>query len=170
MLFIESLERVILIKTHYYMKWILRFICFCVSIQGFCQGVTFSNPTSVAPAKGYSHAAVIDLGTSRMLVISGQVGLDKQGNVIGKDDIALQTEQVFKNIKAIVEDAGGTMNHLIKLSYFLRDVKQIQSVRDIRNRFINVAQPPASTLVEVSHLFRDDILIEIEATAVIPKR
>ncbi|HVI43603.1 MAG TPA: RidA family protein [Chitinophaga sp.] len=132
--------------------------------------VQLINPSSVAAPRGYSHAAVIDLGTARMIILSGQVALDKQGNLVGKDDMEKQTEQVFANIKSIVEEAGGTMGNIVKLGYYLTDVKQIQAVRKVRDKFINTQQPPASTLVEVSRLFREDVLIEIEATAVIPKK
>jgi 2-iminobutanoate/2-iminopropanoate deaminase len=62
------------------------------------------------------------------------------------------------------------MNDIVKLSYYLKDVSKIQQVRAIRDMYINTQTPPASTLVEVSKLFRDDMLIEIEATAVIPKK
>jgi 2-iminobutanoate/2-iminopropanoate deaminase len=62
------------------------------------------------------------------------------------------------------------MEDVVKLSYFLLDVSQIQKVRDTRDRFINTAKPPASTLVQVGKLFRDDILIEVEATAIIPHK
>ncbi len=53
-----------------------------------------------------------------------------------------------------------------RTSYFLRDVGEITSVRAIRDEYVNTSQPPASTLVEVSGLFRDDALIEIEAVAI----
>ena len=77
--------------------------------------------------------------------------------------------KVFQNIKNILEAAGGNMNHLVKLGYFTTDVSRIQDIRTIRDRFINTKNPPASTLVQVNKLFRDDVLIEIEATAIIPK-
>lgn len=128
------------------------------------------NPNAVATPKGYSHTAQIDLGNATMLLIAGQVPLDKQGNLVGKDDMSKQTEQVFTNIKNIIEEAGGNMNHLAKISIFIRDVSKIQTVRDVRDKFVNIKTPPASTLVEVSKLYRDDVLIEIEATAVIPKK
>jgi 2-iminobutanoate/2-iminopropanoate deaminase len=54
----------------------------------------------------------------------------------------------------------------VKLNYFLRDVSQIALVREIRNEYVDIARPPASTLVEVSGLFRDDVLIEIDAVAI----
>ena len=62
------------------------------------------------------------------------------------------------------------MDNIVKISIYMLDVSQIQTVRDIRNKFINLKNPPASTLVQVGKLFRDDILIEIEATAIIPKK
>ena len=105
-----------------------------------------------------------------MVIMSGQVAFDEKGNLIGPGDYEKQTEQIFNNIKHIVESQGGTMDNVVKLGFFVRDVGQIQKVRAARDRFINTKTPPASTLVEVSKLFRDDVLIEIEATAVIPKK
>jgi len=132
--------------------------------------VTFKNPVTLAAAKGYSQYAQIDIGTGKMIIMAGQVALDKGGNLVGKDDVAKQAEQIFINIKHIVEDAGGNMDDVVKLSYFIKDVSKIQLLRDVRDKFINTKNPPASTLVEVSKLFRDDVLIEIEATAVIPNK
>lgn len=155
------------------MKITFLFLLFCVQVNAFAQDtsiVRFSNPAVVYPGKGYSQKVSVDLGTCIMIVLSGQVAFDKNGNLVGKDDLAKQTEQVFTNIKSIIEDAGGSVNDLIKINYYLLDVNQIQTVRDIRNKYINTKSPPASTLVQVSKLFRDDILIEIEATAIIPKK
>lgn len=154
-------------------KWLLSLSLF-ISIQGFSQThtpmVTFRNPGTVSTPSGYSHVAEIDLGNCTMLLISGQVALDGSGSLIGKNDLAKQTEQVFTNIKNILAASGGTLDHLVKTGIFMRDVSQIQLFREIRNKFINSSNPPTSTLVEVSRLFRDDILIEIEATAIIPKQ
>lgn len=137
----------------------------------FSQGtVQLFNSPAIATPKGYSHAAVVDLGTCKMVIMSGQVAFDQQGNLIGKDDMEKQTEQVFKNIKAIVTESGGTMDDIVKLGYFTTDVSKIGAVRTVRDKFINTKNPPASTLVQVSKLFRDDVLIEIEATAIIPKK
>lgn len=132
--------------------------------------VKFINPASVSSPRGYSHAAVVDLGTCKMLILSGQVALDNKGNLVGKDDFGKQAEQVFQNIKSIVEAAGGKMNDVVKLGFFVRDVSQLQTLRAVRDKFVNVKNPPASTLVQVSKLFRDDILLEVEATVVIAKK
>jgi 2-iminobutanoate/2-iminopropanoate deaminase len=143
------------------------------SLTGFSQTdtsmVKFHNPASVSLPKGYSHSVKIDLGNCSMIIISGQVALDKDGNLIGKNDLAKQTEQVFANIKNIITESGGTMNDLVRIGVYMLDVTQVQAFRDVRNRFINQQTPPTSTLVQVSKLVRDDLLIEIEATAIIPK-
>jgi len=132
--------------------------------------VKFKNPSSVSAVKGYSHSVVVDLGTCDMIVLSGQVPIDKAGNLVGKGDLAKQAEQVFLNIQNILSESGATMDHLIKIGIYMTDVSQIQTLRAVRDKFINVQNPPASTLVQVSKLFRDDVLIEIEATAIIPKK
>lgn len=140
-----------------------------ISVDAKSQTVQFFNPGTIHKPNGYSHAAIVDLGNSKMIILSGQVALDKDGNLVSKSDIAKQTEQVFINIKNAITEIGGSMNQLVKLSYYLLEGQEIQPVRDIRNKFINTSTPPASTLVKVAGLFRDDILIEVEATFIIPK-
>lgn len=130
--------------------------------------VQFINPSEVAKSNGYSQAAVIDLGTSKMMILSGQVPLNTKGDLIGKDNFEQQAEQVFANIQKIVTAAGGKMSDIVKLSYFILDTKNLKTLRAVRDKYVDVQHPPASTLVQVSSLFREDILLEIEATAVIP--
>lgn len=141
-----------------------------VAQSGAAPNVKFRNPEQLVTPKGYTHAVEIDLGNSKMVLISGEVALDKQGNLVGKDDLAKQSEQVFNNIKTVVEDAGGTMDNLVKIGIFLVDLSQLQTFVKVRDRFINAKQRPASTMVQVSRLYRDDLLVEIEATAIIPKK
>ncbi len=145
-----------------------------ISLTSFSQTdnslMKFNNPTSVSKSKGYSHSAEIDLGNCKMVIISGQIALDNNGNLIGKDNLAEQTNQVFTNIKNIIAESGGTMDDLIKIGIYMTDISQVQTIRDVRDKFINQQKPPTSTLVEVSKLVRDELLIEIEATAIIPKK
>ena len=144
-----------------------------ISLAGFSQTdtsiVKFHNSTSVSQPKGYSHSVEIDLGSCKMIIVSGQVALDNEGNLIGKGDLAKQTEQVFTNIMNIITESGGKMDDMVKIDVYMLDVTQVQVFRDVRNKFINQQKPPTSTLVQVSKLFRDDLLIEIEATVIIPK-
>ncbi len=134
------------------------------------QLVEFENPGFLSAPKGYSHIAKIDLGNAWMLIISGQVSLDKEGNLVGKGDFARQTEQVYENIIQIIKTEGGNKDHLIKTGIFILDNANMSTLREVRNKYINIKNPPASTLVQVAKLYRDDLLIEIEATAVIPKK
>lgn len=156
------------------MKHILLIPALLMAVTVFSQTknsiVELVNPASVAAPKGYSQAAVIDLGNSKMVVLSGQVPLDKDGQLVGKGDVGLQARQVFQNIKNIVEEMGGSMNDVVKVTYLLTDVAELAKVREVRDQFINTQKPPASTLAQVSKLYREDVLIEIEATAVIVKK
>lgn len=156
------------------MKKVFLFSLLFLSIKVYSQNepqlVTFENPASVAKPKGYSHATVIDLGNCKMIVMSGEVPFDKQGNLIGAGDMKKQAEQVFRNIKNILTDLGGTMDDVIKIGFYVTDVSQIQAIRVARDQFINLKNPPTSILVEVNKLFRSDVMIEIEATAIIPKK
>ena len=131
--------------------------------------VSFKNPASVATAKGYSHAAVVDLGNCYMIVLSGQVPLDNKGNLVGQNNLEMQAEQVFVNIKHILSDLGGSMDNVIKLGIYMTDVSKLQALRNVRDKFINLKNPPTSTLVQVNRLFRADVMLEIAATAIIPK-
>ncbi len=105
-----------------------------------------------------------------MVIISGQIALDSNGNLIGKNNLAQQAEQVFTNIKNIVAESGGTMNDVVKIGIYMTDITQVQILRVVRDRFFNQQKPPASTLVEVRKLIRDDLLIEVEAIAIIMKK
>jgi 2-iminobutanoate/2-iminopropanoate deaminase len=129
----------------------------------------FENPDFLSPTRGYSHVAKIDMGSAWMIIISGQVPLDTAGNLVGRENFAVQTEFVYARIMQIIRYYGGNKDHLVRTGIFMLDNKNITTLREIRNRHINTNKPPTSTAVVVSSLFRDDILIEIEATAVIPK-
>ncbi|NML41355.1 RidA family protein [Chitinophaga sp. G-6-1-13] len=130
--------------------------------------VQFINPPEVVKPNGYSQAAVINLGSNKMLILSGQVPQNVKGELVGKDNFEQQAEQVFANIQKIIEAAGGKMSDIVKLSYFILDTKNLKTLRTVRDKYVDVQHPPASTLVQVSKLFRDDVLLEVEATAVIP--
>jgi 2-iminobutanoate/2-iminopropanoate deaminase len=156
------------------MKTAVLLLLFSACISCFSQTKTsitkFKNPSSIATPKGYSHAAIVDLGNCEMIILSGQVPFDQKGDLVGAGDVSKQTEQVFLNIKNIMSEVGGAMENVIKIGVFMRDVSHIQNFRDVRDKFIDSKNPPTSTLIEVNKLFREDVLIEIEATAIIPKR
>jgi enamine deaminase RidA (YjgF/YER057c/UK114 family) len=86
---------------------------------------------------------------------------------VGRGDFQAQVKQVFENLKARLEEGGASFKDVVKLNYYLTDASGVQAVRDIRNNYINTENPPASTLVVVKQLVREEYLIEVEAIAVV---
>jgi reactive intermediate/imine deaminase len=124
----------------------------------------FLSPDTLPRPFGYSH--VVDAPASRIVYVSGQVPLDAAGNLVGEGDFAAQVRQVFENLSAALAAADAAWSDVVKLDYFVRDVGEVAALRAIRDEYVNTERPPASTLVEVSRLFRDDVLVEIQAVAV----
>ena len=124
----------------------------------------FLTPPTLSPPFGYSHVVEAPAGT--IVYISGQVPLDADGQLVGEGDFEAQTRQVFENLTRALEAADATWSDVVKLDYFLRDVGQIAIVRTIRDEYVDTTNPPASTLVEVSGLFRPEVLVEVQATAI----
>ncbi|HYX77560.1 MAG TPA: RidA family protein [Gaiellaceae bacterium] len=124
----------------------------------------FLTPATLSPPFGYSHVVEAPAGT--IVYISGQVPLDADGQLVGEGDFEAQTRQVFENLTRALEAADATWSDVVKLDYFLRDVGQIAIVRTIRDEYVDTTNPPASTLVEVSGLFRPEVLVEVQATAI----
>ena len=124
-------------------------------------------PNTMPKSVGYSQVATVTGGT--IVFISGQVALDKSGNVVGKDDFEAQLQQVFENLKAALEAAGGTFDDVIKLNSYVVDMSYLAEFREVRDKYVNVKNPPASTAVQVSRLFRPEFLVEVEAVAVVKK-
>jgi 2-iminobutanoate/2-iminopropanoate deaminase len=127
-------------------------------------------PNTMPKSVGYSQVATVTGGT--IVFVSGQVALDKSGNVVGKDDFCAQVQQVFENLKAAVEAAGGTLDDVIKLNSYFLDLSpsRLAEFREIRDKYVNVKNPPASTAVQAPSLFRPEFLLEIEAVAVVKNK
>jgi reactive intermediate/imine deaminase len=123
----------------------------------------FLSPDTLSAPFGYSH--VVEVRAGRLVFVSGQVPLDTEGRLVGAGDFEAQTRQVFANLEAALEAADASWSDVVKVTYFVRDVSNIVALRSIRDEYLDTEHPPASTLVEVSGLFRDDVLIEIEAVA-----
>lgn len=124
----------------------------------------FYNAETVSTPPGFSHA----VRAGGLLFVSGQVPLDGNGEVVGPGDVEAQARQVFRNLGEVLASAGASFADLVKLTYFVRDVGAVPTIRKVRDEFIDTANPPASTLVEVSRLFLPDLLLEVEAVAVAP--
>jgi len=120
------------------------------------------HPRNVHPAKGYSHVAKV----GKTLYIAGQVAQDVEGNLVGKGDMEAQVRQVFNNLKLIMEDAGGNLRNIVKLTSFATHFSCVEIFRRIRGEFLREPFPP-NTLVVVESLASADWFIEVEAIAVL---
>ena len=121
-------------------------------------------PPNMAAPTGYSYA-VKKTGTP--VFIAGQVALDAQGRLVGKDDVAAQVEQVFQNLRTVVEACGGTMDDVVKINIYATDPAHRPAIAAARQRHFKEGQFPASTYVVISALAAPQFLVEIEAVAMI---
>ena len=129
--------------------------------------VRFVRSETLPPSPGYSQAAEVRPG--RVIYIAGQVSMDRSGKLVGEGDMRAQAQQTFENLKAALEASGAKFEDVVKLNYYVLDVSQLPAVREVRDKFVNTANPPASTAVEVKRLFREGFLIEVEAVAALPE-
>jgi len=113
-----------------------------------------------APIGPYSHSVMAE---GKFLFISGQIPFDANGNLVG-DDIKTQTHQSLKNIKAIVEEAGGTLENIVKTTCLLKDMNTFLEMNEVYAEYLGEIKP-ARAAFEVARLPKD-VLIEIEAIAV----
>jgi enamine deaminase RidA (YjgF/YER057c/UK114 family) len=125
----------------------------------------FINPEAIHRPTGYTH--VVEVTAGRPVYIAGQVALDPSGAIVGPGDIHAQARQVFDNLRAALQAVGAGFEQVVKLTYYLVDATQLPVVREVRDQYVNTQQPPASTAVEVRRLVQEDLLIEVEAVAVI---
>jgi 2-iminobutanoate/2-iminopropanoate deaminase len=128
-------------------------------------GRTTMNPDGLPTPRG-SYSLVNVAQPGRMVFIAGQTASDPQGNVVGVADVRAQTRYILGKIKRAVEAAGGTINDVVALSVFTTDVPYHRDINEVRREFLG-ADFPTSTMVQVVALARPELLLEINATAVI---
>lgn len=124
----------------------------------------FINPESLSRPTGYTHV----VKSENLVFIAGQVGADRHGNVAAGDVMA-QARQVLANLEEAVKAAGGARGDILSITMYVVDTvsrDQMPALRALRGEFFG-ERPPASTLVFVSGLARPELLIEIEARAVV---
>jgi len=130
---------------------------------------SFDNPAGVPapPAGRYSHVASIDLADRKLLILSGQLAVDDEGKLIGPDDMTAQAEAIFDYIGTILAAHGATFEHIVNIRSYLTDMSCIAEYAIARRARLNPGRLPTSTTVEVSRLFVDGALLEVEVTAVL---
>jgi enamine deaminase RidA (YjgF/YER057c/UK114 family) len=128
----------------------------------------FLSPPGLPPTKGYTHVVDVPAG-HRLIFLSGQLPLDSTGALRGASDFRTQARQVFENLRVGLAAAGADFGDVVKLNFYVLDVRNVPALREVRDRYVNLAAPPASTLVQVSRLPWDDVLLEVEAIAAVPE-
>lgn len=126
------------------------------------------NPAGLAKPSGYSNAIAAEGG--RMIFLAGQTGMDATGAIAHPGDVTAQFRQALANLKVVVEEAGGAMTDIVKLTIFVADKAayraNLKSIGEVYRSFFG-RYYPAMTLIEVKSLFDDQALVEIEGVALV---
>jgi enamine deaminase RidA (YjgF/YER057c/UK114 family) len=126
---------------------------------------SYLNPPGLTNPTGYAHVAIVPAG--RQLHISGQVALNAKGEVVGKGDLAAQAEQVYANLDTALKAAGATWANVFKLVTYVVDLTPDKAapIRAVRRKYLGDLPSPASTMVGVTSLVHQDLLLEVELIA-----
>jgi len=112
--------------------------------------------------RGYSHVAKV----GKTLYIAGQVAMDVQGRLVGRGDFEAQARQVYTNLQNILQEAGGGLKNVVKMTTFLTHYGHVETYRKMRREFFKDLMPP-NTLLMIDSLASPDLMIEVEAIAVL---
>ena len=131
-----------------------------------------SHPT-IAPTRGlYSLATIVPKGD--LVFMSGQTAGDHEGNLVGEDDVAAQTRQVFKNLGNVLNGVGASFEDVTEFTIYLVGKESVNPFLETRVEVFKSIYPdskyPCSTLVNVASLGLGKALVEISATAVLTNR
>ena len=116
------------------------------------------------PVANYKMATRMEGG--RLVYVSGQVAWDASGNIVGKGDVGAQARQVFRNLRQVLQAAGGDLGSLMKMTTYITRIEDRPAVAEARSEVFD-GEVPASTLIVVKSLFHPDFLVEIEGVAVV---
>lgn len=126
------------------------------------------NPQTLVQPTGFSHG-ILTTG-ARLLFLAGQTAIDKEGKIVAPGDVVGQYRQVLSNLKAVVEEAGGTMTDIAGMTIFVRDrddyKAHLKELGGVHKEFFG-RYYPATALLEISRFYDDEALVEIEGIAVL---
>lgn len=113
----------------------------------------------------YSHGVQVDVGDSVIVFVTGQIAMDKNGNVVAPGDIVKQTEFIFENIKQILKEGGVTIDDVVKATIFVTNILHFKDISAVRNKYFEKSKP-VSTLVEINKTVKEGCDVEIEVIAI----
>ena len=128
----------------------------------------YLNPKELFHSPFFTHTVAVS-GPAKLVYVSGQVSYDRDGFVIGKDDMRAQAEQVFKSLTHNLKAAGASWSDVVKLNGYLVKMnhESVNLYREVRSRYLDPKKMPASTLVGVKRLVHEDLLLEVEVIAAV---
>jgi enamine deaminase RidA (YjgF/YER057c/UK114 family) len=133
-------------------------------------GIRFINPDTLAKPPSYTHVVEVT-APGRLIYISGQLGTDREGHVVGDvGDFRAQAVQVFDNLKAALAAVGASFKDVVKVNSYLADIDYMPILREVRAPYLNSDALPASTTLAVSGFARPSALLEVELVAVLPAK
>lgn len=124
----------------------------------------------ISCGKPWEAKAAFSLGVAaagRFLFTAGMTARDPEGNVVGRGDMRAQVKQCFENVGDVLRAAGASFDDLVKVTIYVTDIAAFETTRDIREAYMRAR--PASTAIEVSRLIHPDMMVEIEAVALLPE-
>jgi enamine deaminase RidA (YjgF/YER057c/UK114 family) len=131
----------------------------------------YLNPKEIFHSPFFTHSVTVQ-GPAKIVYVSGQVSYDRDGFVVGKDDMRAQAEQVFKALTHNLKAAGATWSDVVKLNGYMVKMnhESVNLYREVRSRYLDAKHLPASTLVGVERLVHDDLLLEVEVIAAVAEK
>lgn len=125
------------------------------------------NRDTVAPPIGnYAHAVRVETADAKWIYVWGQIGSEAKGDLVAPNDLRAQTEQVFENLRAILEANGAAFADVVKIQTYLTTMDGLVGSRQVRDRYLP-SEPPASTAVQVVALVAPDAGIEVDIVAMV---
>ncbi len=121
----------------------------------------------VAPPAGVFSQAIKVPAQGHLIYVSGLTARNLDGSTHAPGDVRAQTRRVLDNLQRVLAAGGATLADVVRVVVYVRDMRDFKAIHEVRAGYFP-HDPPASTMVEVSRLVHDDMLVEIEATAVVP--
>ena len=124
------------------------------------------NPWTWQERFGFAQAWRVD-GAQSIVFAAGQTAVSPDGEVLAVGDLEGQTRHAFENLRTVLQEAGASFDDIVKVTLYLTDISAIRDVARVRDEFIDTARPPASTAIGVAALALPDLMIEVDAIAVL---
>jgi enamine deaminase RidA (YjgF/YER057c/UK114 family) len=118
------------------------------------------NPAQIHPPPGYSHIAVAT--GSRLAFVAGQAAIDTEFNIVGGDDLGVQTRQVMTNLRHALDELGATWDDVVNATVYTTRPTEYETIGAAMSEALDGAAPPAQVIAGVTSLALPELLIEIE--------